>query len=288
MKLCRWAWIGVWVAVACIVSAPVGHAQSRSGIVTVRLETVTGQPLAAVHCTVISFGWGVPRGEGQATIAEGQTDAHGQIAFDVSRWPRASYELDFRVAGQFGHGVLLDVDSQSHTLAFAYDPDTNTLTEETINGIALPPPPADKNGDGGAANRVPPADPARMTAYVPTYAAYLTQGAPTTTPKPAIPPTASFTLAAPQGAVTAANAPGQSATTRPNTNAELPIFVACMGLLAAVILATRRGRQMLRRSVRQSLSALAARQRTTARSLPVGRQRPPSEVLTDPYDEEQD
>ena len=202
MKLLAGACIGVWVAVAWSVAAPVVQAQSRTGIVTVRLETVTGQPLAAVNCSVVSFGWGVPRGGGQVTIAEGQTDARGQIAFDVSRWPRASYELDFRVAGRFGHGVMLDVDGQSHTLVFAYDPDTNTLTEETINGIALPPPPADKNGDGGAANRVPPADPARMTAYVPTYAAYLTQGAPTTTPKPAIPPTASFTLAAPQAALT--------------------------------------------------------------------------------------
>ena len=276
------------IAFALVVATPVVQAQSRTGIVTLRLETTTGQPLAAVNCTVISFGWGVPRGGGQVTIAEGQTDAHGQIAFDVSRWPRASYELDFRVAGRFGHGVLLDVDGQSHTLVFAYDPDTNTLTEETINGIALPPPPTDKNGDGGAANRVPTADPARMTAYVPTYAAYLTQGAPTTTPQPPIPPTPAFTLAAPQGAVTAANAPGQSTAPRPDSRAELPIFVACMGLLAAIICATRRGRQMLRRSVRQSLSALAARQRTTARSLPVGRQRPPSEVLTDPYDEEQD
>ena len=226
-----------------------------------RFETPDGQPIPNIRCTVDSFGWGVPRGQGQATIAEGQTDTQGRVAFESSAWPAATYQVSFALAGVFGHGVMLDIDGSAQTIVFAYDNATNTLTQETTNGVALPPPPAADNGDGGRAGQVQTPAPAQLTAYAPTYQAYLTQGVPARSPLPTLDATPAFTPDAPQAALaTIPTTPNRSVAPAPTPPAmpaapvtprtDVPLFLAIVVLVACAIGATRRGRRVVERAGR--------------------------------------
>ena len=84
----------VLLAAGFLTAAPV-HAQTGMSIAVLVLRGEDGTPMAGARCTLASYAWSVAIGQETRTVADGETDQSGQIAFDVTEWPRANYVVRF-------------------------------------------------------------------------------------------------------------------------------------------------------------------------------------------------
>ena len=159
LKLVRLlAGLGLLIILECPFSLEkLAVANAEQSTWHLQLWDVQHKPLAKVACEILSYDWGRPLGQPYAVIARDQTNQAGQIAFEVSQWPRSGYlfrlslptseakarpaqfhqaELEATSLEQEQPGrIWLTIGGQSEHLALVLDPQGQLYLDRPADGI---------------------------------------------------------------------------------------------------------------------------------------------------------